>query len=287
MHVVVFEDAHVSRLFPVTTGRPAYAVSCASYRLSDWLQRLDVSLRGIVRPHLAEVQRLDYPAMESGSARAGEPVMLVNARLVPSVKVFRTLEKLIRDGVAGVVRHNGEIAAALLSDETPRPPEALKTSEIADFFSYAGLSNLDRLDAELPMFTYPHDVVRYNLTAISDNLEFRLANGNYREARDGVFLAEGARLGDYVVSDTKDGPILIDANASVGSYCYLSGPAWLGAKARLIEHAAIKDAVSINHTTKIGGEVEASVIEAYTNKQHYGFLGHSYLGSWINLGAGT
>jgi glucose-1-phosphate thymidylyltransferase len=55
----------------------------------------------------------------------------------------------------------------------------------------------------------------------------------------------------------------------------------------LIEHASIKDGVSIGHTTKIGGEVEASVIEPYTNKQHHGFLGHSYLGSWINLGAGT
>jgi glucose-1-phosphate thymidylyltransferase len=45
--------------------------------------------------------------------------------------------------------------------------------------------------------------------------------------------------------------------------------------------------VSIGHTAKIGGEVEASVIESFTNKQHHGFLGHSYLGSWINLGAGT
>ncbi len=39
--------------------------------------------------------------------------------------------------------------------------------------------------------------------------------------------------------------------------------------------------------TKIGGEVEASIVEPYSNKQHHGFLGHSYLGSWINLGAGT
>lgn len=29
------------------------------------------------------------------------------------------------------------------------------------------------------------------------------------------------------------------------------------------------------------------MVEAYSNKQHHGFLGHSYLGSWINLGAGT
>lgn len=48
-----------------------------------------------------------------------------------------------------------------------------------------------------------------------------------------------------------------------------------------------EDGVSLGHTTKIGGEVEASVIEPFTNKQHHGFLGHSYLDSWINLGAGT
>jgi glucose-1-phosphate thymidylyltransferase len=45
--------------------------------------------------------------------------------------------------------------------------------------------------------------------------------------------------------------------------------------------------VTLAHTTKIGGEVEASIVEPFTNKQHHGFLGHSYLGSWINLGAGT
>ena len=67
----------------------------------------------------------------------------------------------------------------------------------------------------------------------------------------------------------------------------MSGPVFVGAGTRVIEHAALKDGVSLGHTVKIGGEVEASIIEPYTNKQHHGFLGHSYLGSWINLGAGT
>lgn len=61
----------------------------------------------------------------------------------------------------------------------------------------------------------------------------------------------------------------------------------MGPKCKILEHAAIKDAVSLGHTTKIGGEVEASIVEPFSNKQHHGFLGHSYLGSWINLGAGT
>jgi UDP-N-acetylglucosamine diphosphorylase/glucosamine-1-phosphate N-acetyltransferase len=89
------------------------------------------------------------------------------------------------------------------------------------------------------------------------------------------------------VTDTSKGPLLLDVGATIGPYCFLRGPAYLGPKAKIIEHSAIKDAVTLGHTTKIGGEVEASIVEPYTNKQHHGFLGHSYLGSWINLGAGT
>jgi glucose-1-phosphate thymidylyltransferase len=100
-------------------------------------------------------------------------------------------------------------------------------------------------------------------------------------------MAEGATLGEHVVTDTRRGPVVIERGASIGPYCYLSGPAHVGAGARVIEHSTIKDCVSLGHTSKIGGEVEASIIEAYTNKQHHGFLGHSYLGNWINLGAGT
>jgi glucose-1-phosphate thymidylyltransferase len=102
-----------------------------------------------------------------------------------------------------------------------------------------------------------------------------------------VFVAPSATIGDYVLSDTSKGPILIDAGAEIGPYTLLRGPIYIGPKARILEHSAIKDAVSLSHTTKIGGEVEASVVEPFTNKQHHGFLGHSYLGSWINLGAGT
>jgi UDP-N-acetylglucosamine diphosphorylase / glucose-1-phosphate thymidylyltransferase / UDP-N-acetylgalactosamine diphosphorylase / glucosamine-1-phosphate N-acetyltransferase / galactosamine-1-phosphate N-acetyltransferase len=53
------------------------------------------------------------------------------------------------------------------------------------------------------------------------------------------------------------------------------------------EHASLKDCVSLGHHTKVGGEVEGCIIEPFTNKQHAGFLGHSYVGSWVNIGAGT
>ena len=90
-----------------------------------------------------------------------------------------------------------------------------------------------------------------------------------------------------MVFDSTGGPIVIDDNVCVGPHSFLRGPVYVGPNSRISEHAAIKDEVSIAHTCKIGGEIEASVIEPYSNKQHHGFLGHSYLGSWINLGAGT
>jgi glucose-1-phosphate thymidylyltransferase len=108
-----------------------------------------------------------------------------------------------------------------------------------------------------------------------------------KQVGDGLFLANGASVGEYVLTDTKKGPIIIDEGAQIGPYTLLRGPIYIGRNAKILEHSAIKDAVSLSHTTKIGGEVEASVVEPYSNKQHHGFLGHSYLGSWINLGAGT
>jgi glucose-1-phosphate thymidylyltransferase len=129
------------------------------------------------------------------------------------------------------------------------------------------------------------------MACIAENLAMRiergLADNSIEQRTDGLFVAPGATIGDYVVTDTRKGPIIIDRNAQIGAYTLLRGPIYVGPKSKILEHSAIKDAVTLSHTTKIGGEVEASIVEPYTNKQHHGFLGHSYLGSWINLGAGT
>ena len=286
MNVVLFEDQQVDQLYPITIGRPAYAVNCGSYRLVDWITALQRPVRAIVRPHLIEIQRHDFPELNP-PIETGKPLLLVNARLVPTVKVYRVLEGLLRAGRPGVVRSGRCTAAALLPADSEPPAADLLVDAVDDYLHAAGIDRLKPHQAELPLLEYPHDVVRYNLQILGENLEHRLAVGDYREIADGVFAAEGATLGQYVVSDTRKGPIVLEQDATVGPYCYLSGPAYLGRKSRVIEHSAIKDAVSLAHTTKIGGEVEASVVEPYSNKQHHGILGHSYLGSWINLGAGT
>lgn len=291
MQLILFEDDQLTRLHPITIGRPGYAISCASYRLVDWLAQLSAEtgapLRGVVRPHLAQIQELDFPQIDRRQPTVETPALLVNSRLVPSVTAYRTLSKLINGLETTAIYHDGTLAAAMIGPRGPAPPPDGEVEHWVKYLANSLVGKLPESATKLPLFTYPHDVVRYHLEIIGESLAHRLGSGRFKEIADGVFAAEGATLGQYVVTDTSKGPVLLDEGAAVGPHCFLRGPAYLGPKARVIEHSAIKDAVALGHTTKIGGEIEASIVEPYTNKQHHGFLGHSYLGSWINLGAGT
>lgn len=283
MSILLFEDDQVTQLYPITIGRPAFAISCGSFRLIDRVLALGSQVQVRVRPHLRAVHAADYPAAEISRA-IDKPLLLVNARLVPSTGALQQLKALSEAGRPCRVDCGAYLAAAVLPGGTPLPPA---DAPHGDFLTLVQRAELPLVEANLPLFDYPHDVVRHHLSSLPDSLAERLAEAQYREVADGVFLAEGAALGQHVVTDTRKGPIVLERNATVGPYCFLSGPAHLGPGARVIEHAAIKDGVSLGHTTKIGGEIEGSIIEPYTNKQHHGFLGHSYLGSWVNLGAGT
>ncbi|HEV7278970.1 MAG TPA: putative sugar nucleotidyl transferase [Pirellulaceae bacterium] len=300
MQILVFEDRRVDRLFPSACARPAYALTCAGETLGEWLDRLNSrSVVALVRPHLQSVAAAARPAWQvsSGSAalEGAEPTLFVNARLVPSAGSFRRLSRIVAEG-RDCVHWSGEDVACGYAVAT-KPPSPIEAARIGDFFRLAGVEAAGQPQAAVagspgeadpwPMLEYPHDIVRHNLSSFSENVEARIARGSYQQLRDGLFVAENVKLGEYLTVDCSTGPIVIESGASVGPYCFLRGPAVIGAGARIIEHSAIKDSVSLGHTTKVGGEVEASVIEPFTNKQHYGFLGHSYLGSWINLGAGT
>jgi UDP-N-acetylglucosamine diphosphorylase/glucosamine-1-phosphate N-acetyltransferase len=89
------------------------------------------------------------------------------------------------------------------------------------------------------------------------------------------------------VLDAEDGPIFIDEGATIMANASLQGPLFVGAKSTIKMGAKIYEGTSIGPVCKVGGEVEESIFHAYSNKQHEGFLGHAYLGEWVNLGADT
>ena len=101
-----------------------------------------------------------------------------------------------------------------------------------------------------------------------------------------IFVGPGARLDGPLVLDARDGPIFIEGGAHIEPFSFIQGPAYIGAGA-LIASARIRGETSIGPVCRIGGEVEASIVQGYSNKHHDGFLGHSWLGEWVNIGAMT
>lgn len=287
MHVILFEDPLVTQLFPATAARAAFMITIGTYRLVDLVRRLGADMELIVRPYLGNLVAADCPwAWNPSQEERKGPIVLLNSRTVPNVKIIDQIKKLLKDGRSGVVRHNNQIVCAIFTNELLGifPHTSIGISQLLGIVEDAAL---DELDAEMPLLEYAHDIVRHQVKIMNDNLADRIKSGNYKEVEDGVFAAGESSIGQYHVFDTKEGPIVIEPNVTIGPYCFIKGPVYIAQKAKIIEHAAIKDAVTLGSTTKVGGEVEASIIERFSNKQHHGFLGHSYLGSWINLGAGT
>ncbi|MEZ6094270.1 MAG: putative sugar nucleotidyl transferase [Pirellulaceae bacterium] len=285
-NILVYEDALVDQLFPITTGRCACSITVATYCLRTLLERLAGTRTAFVRPHLRRLMELDHPTWNQ---RLGDESMtlIVNARIVPSITNLHRIDEAIRSTAGFVERDGNAVVCALIPTDQLQSIDLLTSPKV---FSDAIAQKCDSLpESSLSMTTlkFPHDVVAENLQIFNENLNDRIARGEYREISDGVFVAESAKISDFVVTNTRSGPILIEEDTVIGPFCYLRGPVYLGPNSRINEHAAIKDAVCVGHTVKVGGEVEGSIIESYSNKQHHGFLGHSYLGNWINLGAGT
>jgi UDP-N-acetylglucosamine diphosphorylase / glucose-1-phosphate thymidylyltransferase / UDP-N-acetylgalactosamine diphosphorylase / glucosamine-1-phosphate N-acetyltransferase / galactosamine-1-phosphate N-acetyltransferase len=100
-----------------------------------------------------------------------------------------------------------------------------------------------------------------------------------------VFIEEGARIGPQVVLDASDGPILIRKGAVVAPFTHLVGPMAVGRDSQILgDHVALS---SIGDHCKVRGEFSNSIVLGHSNKGHAGFVGHSYLGRWVNLGALT
>ncbi len=100
-----------------------------------------------------------------------------------------------------------------------------------------------------------------------------------------VFIEEGAVIEPFVFFDTTSGPILVRAEARICAFTRLTGPCYIGNSATILGESVAN--CSIGHLSKIRGEIHSTIVLGYSNKGHSGFVGHSYLGRWVNLGAGT
>ncbi len=101
-----------------------------------------------------------------------------------------------------------------------------------------------------------------------------------------LYIGPGAVVHPFVVIDVEHGPVYLDEGCEIHPFTRIEGPCYVGRKSILLG-AKCREGNSIGPLCRIGGEVEESIIHGYTNKYHDGFLGHAYVGEWVNLGAGT
>jgi UDP-N-acetylglucosamine diphosphorylase/glucosamine-1-phosphate N-acetyltransferase len=294
MRICLFEDRGAWDLEPLTLTRPAFALLCGQTTLACKQYRhfgahSEPASRGaIVRPHLAGFWRLEEPtsAVNDRSWLQAGPLVLVNGRWLPPDE--QAPADLSTPGV-GLV--GDEVAYVVL------PPECL-----LDCHADAVEECLAGCKTSLPcrpagglLFRHLWEIVQHNGEQLCRDWHAGVSRTMPRAAEvplavvgraDHVAVHPTARLDPMVVADATAGPVIIDREAVVTAFTRLEGPCYIGPGSRVLG-AKVRAGTSIGPDCRVGGEIEASVLLGRSNKYHDGFLGHAYVGEWVNLGAGT
>ena len=274
MNIVLFEDNLVDRLHPITLSRPAYAITCGAWRLMDLIARLQDHPRLVsrVRPLVQAVEQDYLPT--TADLDVTKKTLWINARLVPDVTLLTQLEQFVHSDGSLQVMASDQVAIAM----TPAG------------FDWDGMSPLhseQTLPLDGRLFHHPHDVIREHVAIMGDQMRWIFSQGDYQDIQEGVFARGTTQVHAQVVFDTRGGPVVIEDGVSIEPFTVIKGPVRIGAGTHIAPHTQLKGPVFIGEHCRVGGEVSKTVIESYSNKVHYGYLGSSYVGSWVNLGAGT
>ncbi len=103
---------------------------------------------------------------------------------------------------------------------------------------------------------------------------------------DAITLGEGVRIRAGAVVTAEEGPVVLLDGAEVGEHAVVRGPCIVGRGSTVKPLASVEGTI-IGPGCKVGGEVHTSLLLGRANKAHAGFLGHSVIAHWCNLGAST
>jgi len=300
--VILFEDEGFRPLLPLVLSRPLFELRCGIFTLRERLQALSAGpLAAICRPHLAGVY--GHGRWPLGLLSSSQPLLFLNARArdlswLPAL-LAAPLDTVFLADAASSLPHSSALLAARLSP-------ALASAVLLDLLEQRAQDALAELrrfaqlvEIETELLTFPWDIIRANGEQIVRDLPLLVRQSGWASAQERklnhsaliihnpaqVFLHPQAMLEGPIVLDARDGPIVIDA-ARIEPFSYIQGPAAIGA-GTLLASARLRGESTIGPVCRIGGEVEASVVQGYSNKHHDGFLGHAYVGEWVNIGAMT
>jgi UDP-N-acetylglucosamine diphosphorylase/glucosamine-1-phosphate N-acetyltransferase len=272
MNCILFDDVTWTNLLPLTFTRPVCESRVGILKISEkWQKRFSERISYLTKDYLSG----KYPTTFS------EENYLVNGSVLPDDELVKKIKSLKQ----GQVLTCGQIVVAAFLD-----------AERSSKFNPADIDQFEKIDAPLSFckIDYPWDIFTYNERAINQDLELLIkgrkssliSSTNQVLFPERIFIEEGAKV-EFSILNAQNGPIYIGKEAEIMEGCMVRGPLALCDHAVLKMGTKIYGATTIGPYCKVGGEIHNSVLFAYSNKAHDGFLGNAVLGEWCNLGADT
>ena len=279
--------------YPMTLSRPFAMLRCGFFTTwQRWRHYMGEDRIGLVAPsavadHFAEIRSI-RAVLSPGPV---DSAVLVDGRYWPS----RSFVQLVRDLPLGsAIEHEGRLIAvaadnalAWLRDGRGHrwEPDRLDASQITP------------LGEETVKLTHLWELVDANPRFIEEDfillsrewpsaLDMGLTESLAAYAPDQILISESAKVDSLVCLDARNGPILIGENVHIHSHTRIEGPAAI-CNGSAVYSGKIRGGTTIGPHCRVGGEVEQSIFQAFSNKYHDGFIGHAYIGEWVNLGALT
>jgi UDP-N-acetylglucosamine diphosphorylase/glucosamine-1-phosphate N-acetyltransferase len=293
MNICIFEDEKYRKLLPLVYFRPVYELRCGINLLKDKIIRSFSNPNVILhaRDYLTDVLKRDYPNYYVNELPPNaNQVLFVNGRV------------LADPHFADKFKYNGKDIAYVKGDDivafwaSGENLEKFK-NKFGTPLTKLDFENYEKVEISPKLINYPWDIINNNgeqividfniLTDGKARREGKIYEGVHLLNEHFIHIEEGAKIKPGVVLDAENGPIYIGKNVKILPNAVIEGPAYVGDGSLIKVSAKIYENTSIGPVCKVGGEVEASIIHAFSNKQHEGFIGHSYLGTWVNIGADT
>jgi UDP-N-acetylglucosamine diphosphorylase/glucosamine-1-phosphate N-acetyltransferase len=306
MRICVYEDQHVGGLLPLVLTRPACDLLCGlTTLLEKQVRYFEAAVVGhICRPIVADLIRSRYTVANVNDAPwlRGAPTVLVNARWVPPPRPAQCLAPQPRRHLLArttsllgeepfVATAHGAVAFAMLDTRHLESVSLATINECIDDW----MRSLPTREVGGTVVARPWELIDINGDEIARDFEatcdptdvgFHPSGFAVVGHADKLLIDPSAQVDPMVVADTTHGPVVIGADAVVHAFTRLEGPCAIGG-GTIVRGAQVRAGTTFGPSCRIGGEIESSIVLGYANKYHDGFLGHSYVGEWVNLAAGT
>ncbi len=270
MNYILFDDATWQNLLPLTFTKPVSEIRIGILTITE---KWETYLNGKLTFQTQEYLSSKYKGVYTNNA------VFINGKICPTPELLAQINNL--EFNKGIKKGNTLIAYRSNTASALNIEEALLSSEEIN-------NNYLSVENTWDIFSKNGEAIKQDFELITrDRTSQPLSSSNIviGDVKD-IFLEEGAVV-EAAILNTKAGPIYIGKDAEIMEGSVVRGPF------ALCEHSALKLSTKVYGPTtigphsKVGGEINNSVVFGFSNKAHDGFLGNSVIGEWCNLGADT